>query len=609
MQSFLIKYLVVTGIGAALVLAMPWLVIIGFFLLILPGIVLALMPTAFLYGVLFSVIWFPLHHWLGEWPASVLAGLVTFGVFYAIPIEGNRVTYERFEQQMAGDVTPSVPIILKGHLRLDSWSRYNLEHSRSSGRPWAPNADYYSKSKQCSEVCAGLLLMDGVESVTVVNSNSPVDGSPPTTRAVTFSRIPRAQCSESIVPNHNFNQFGSVPPKFSDLLKLRLASGDCILGSAPRATHDLRLVASDETVPLPDRPSQRDRWMSKIGPRSVHSSRLEIFDGKGKLLLRQTAVTAKKIFQPMAYVPDGGMENFRFQWASSLFKKGGHWATDRMALLLKNTNLRFDVDEMELARATEGKLRAVMDDTALPATDPAFELVPIYFNNLDPKRITKAEAELGVLLVGDPRTRQFGQIYKLGASPAVDGLALRNAVAERWLAAELPADGGLKQLGSALKGLPKGSFATLIPKEDALLADAEKRKIAGSLIARLSDQGLSGAPRLATLLEELVAARDSLSNGRGGGSDHSDAIGGAVTALCVIGPAGSDVLYRVDALARFGTIKERRFGTGRDWDLLLVRLGKPPEQINKPKNMSGTVENYRRNLRARAERVERTGRC
>jgi hypothetical protein len=327
------------------------------------------------------------------------------------------------------------------------------------------------------------------------------------------------------------------------------------------------------------------------------------------LLLRQTAVTAKKIVQPMVYAPEGGLENFHFQWASTLFKKGGHWGMDRMALLLKNTNIRFDVDETELARATEGKLRAVLDDPALPATDPAFDLVPVFFNNLDPKRITKDEAELGVRLVADPRTKQFGQVYKLGASPAVDGIGLRNAVTSRWLAATFPADVSLNQLGSALKGLPKGSFATLTPKEEALLADVDKRKIAGALIARLADQGVKGAPRLAALLEEQVMTRDALSDGRGGGSDHSDAIGGAANALCVIGPAGPDVLRRVDALARFGTIKERRFGVGNDWDLLLARLGKPINQIEKPKNMSGSVENYRRHLKGRAERVERTGKC
>jgi hypothetical protein len=605
-QSFLIKYLIVTGIGAALVLAMPWLVIIGFFLLIVPGIILALLPTAFMYGLLFSIVWFPLHHLLGDWAAAAVAALVTIGVFYAIPIEGNRVTQKRFEQQLAGDILPPAPITLKGNVRLDSSSRYNLEHSNRGDPSWVPDASYYSNSKMCSQFCAALLLLDGVESVTVFSPRVSADGALLRPESVTFTRVPRAQCRDAIVPNHNFNQFGSVPPKFNDWLKLRLATSDCIVGAPPRATHDFRIVASDETTPLPDHPGQRDRWMNSLGPRSVHSSRLEIFDGQGKLLLRQTAVTAKKIIQPMLYAPEGGMENFHFQWASTPFKKGGHWAMDRMALLLKNTNIRFDVDEMELARATEAKLRDVLDNPALAATDPAFDLVPVYFNNLDPKRITKEEAELGVRLVADTRIKQYGQVYKLGASPAVDGIALRNAIAGRWLAAERPTDDSLKQLGSALKGLPQGSFATLTPSEETLLANPDKRTLARSLIARLADQGVAGAPRLAAILEMHAIARETLTDGRGRGNEHSDPINGAVYALCLIGPAGPGVLARVEPLSRFGSVQRRG---GGDWDVMLARLGKPIDQFNKPKNMSGSDATYRRHLQGRADRVARTGTC
>lgn len=35
---------------------MPWLVIIGFFLLVIPGVILLLMPSAFLYGLIFGAV-------------------------------------------------------------------------------------------------------------------------------------------------------------------------------------------------------------------------------------------------------------------------------------------------------------------------------------------------------------------------------------------------------------------------------------------------------------------------------------------------------------------------------------------------------------------------
>lgn len=57
MKGFLTTYLMITGIGAFLALAMPGLVMLGLFMLILPGLILGMMPTAFIYGVIFAVGW------------------------------------------------------------------------------------------------------------------------------------------------------------------------------------------------------------------------------------------------------------------------------------------------------------------------------------------------------------------------------------------------------------------------------------------------------------------------------------------------------------------------------------------------------------------------
>ncbi|HEX8375382.1 MAG TPA: hypothetical protein VF606_09400, partial [Geminicoccaceae bacterium] len=86
-------YLVVTGVLGLLAVAMPALVIIGAMALILPGLILGLMPTAFVYGALFAVVWYPGRHRLGPWVAA-LAGLAfAAGVVAGVPALGNaRVT-------------------------------------------------------------------------------------------------------------------------------------------------------------------------------------------------------------------------------------------------------------------------------------------------------------------------------------------------------------------------------------------------------------------------------------------------------------------------------------------------------------------------------------
>ena len=57
-SKFLATALIVTGVITAAVFAMPDLITIGLFLLILPGVLLACTPTVFLYLMAFSLPWF-----------------------------------------------------------------------------------------------------------------------------------------------------------------------------------------------------------------------------------------------------------------------------------------------------------------------------------------------------------------------------------------------------------------------------------------------------------------------------------------------------------------------------------------------------------------------
>src|SRR5215207_5630797 len=86
-RKFLTIYLLVTGIGAAVALAMPGLVVLGFFLLILPGLVLSFAPTAFLWGCVFTASWFAAGILFGNTLLTVLAaGAVTAVALLAVTI-------------------------------------------------------------------------------------------------------------------------------------------------------------------------------------------------------------------------------------------------------------------------------------------------------------------------------------------------------------------------------------------------------------------------------------------------------------------------------------------------------------------------------------------
>ena len=76
MAHMLKLYLIITGIGTAICLLTPGLVVVGMFL-ITPGLILVIMPTAFLWGCSFAVLWFPLRLPLGDLLAAVIAAVLT----------------------------------------------------------------------------------------------------------------------------------------------------------------------------------------------------------------------------------------------------------------------------------------------------------------------------------------------------------------------------------------------------------------------------------------------------------------------------------------------------------------------------------------------------
>src|SRR5437773_8294571 len=83
-SKFLSIALIVTGVITVAVFAMPDLITIGLFLLILPGVLLAVTPTVFLYPMAFSLPWFLLSQ--RSIAIGALGGLAAVaGVGFGLP--------------------------------------------------------------------------------------------------------------------------------------------------------------------------------------------------------------------------------------------------------------------------------------------------------------------------------------------------------------------------------------------------------------------------------------------------------------------------------------------------------------------------------------------
>jgi hypothetical protein len=141
-------YLFITGIGAFAALTLPWLVVIGLFLFIIPGLILGVMPTAFMYGLGFAVIRWLLASYFSGIALNALAAAVTLALFWLIPQPGLRIARATYAATKQPDVDAAQTITLRGHVLLI--------------QPFGGG---------CDSVCVALLKTPSVTSVGTVDRN------------------------------------------------------------------------------------------------------------------------------------------------------------------------------------------------------------------------------------------------------------------------------------------------------------------------------------------------------------------------------------------------------------------------------------------------------
>lgn len=144
LRMWLKTYLTLTGIGAFLALAFPWLVIMGMFMMAIPGLILGMMPTAFLYGLVFAAIRFVLVTMLSGAALNIAAAALTFAVFWAIPQPAKLAANAELEALRQEQVLPTSRVELAGNILVR--------------RPF---------ESRCDDLCAALLKTSGVTSVTL----------------------------------------------------------------------------------------------------------------------------------------------------------------------------------------------------------------------------------------------------------------------------------------------------------------------------------------------------------------------------------------------------------------------------------------------------------
>ena len=550
-------YLLITGSGAFIALAFPSLVVLGFFLLVVPGLILSLMPTAFLYGVVFGISRYLLAGMLSGVTLNVAAVVAAAAVLLAIPQPVTLMTKARLAGLRQEAILPPAPIRLEGHILL----RRSFGHN-------------------CDALCVALLKTPGVLSVTLESRIR---------KPATFRLVDIAAPGESLKPSGfglSAGGRGSAEDPFAGARALEAEWNLMLSGRGLKLVSEPARVMPDMAIHITDGPvspdsranQRRSKWSLRAD--SVRRKALEIFDRQGRALLRQELLSAYVPSAPLSISGNGGIENFRFAWSKRRLGDGKESDVIPVdELLLGHTTIARGVDQAAAAERTLAGLVAALDDPARPAGDAAFKLANQWMESLRASKAPLSAEDRGLLvrILEDRRVTSaegLGRAVSRLADPAED---LRRLAARRYLDADNPKDA--RYWLAPFDALPPGAFAAPLPEERAVLAAPEAAIHAGALIRRQADRGTEAVPDLVRLLR----AFSTHDPGKYGYSDLTSATEAVRDAFRAIGPAAAPARAEIEALLATPGLARRYANNRKGWDVLLVVLGRPSTRSTSPR--------------------------
>jgi hypothetical protein len=591
-------------------------VVLGFFLLIIPGLLLSLAPTAFLWGCIFAAAWWLCRTALTDGQAAVAALTLTAVFLVMVPWPSRLAGQKTLTASVLPNVTPSERVKPVGDIRLDSASpRWDNKNPPVNGHVRAFSRD---------NLCVALLFTPDVKSVTV---NSSSDFTPEqhrngaggfATGARTYRLLPRAQCGGREIKvdlEGRVGLFGKTLEENRTIAaewNLRLATEYCVV--AEEAIHRFDMMLRSGAYEYPEKTKYRpSSWSLASTPAYVDYA--EIRDGSGIVLLRRLISRVHVLAWPFAISPTGGIENFRFGWGRSRLSNDGEFAEAGLLEVLKgHSTLADPVAAIDLLPRIRSRLQQVVADRTIRPSDPAFETIEAYFAELAGRPLQEQDLALARALILDDRITSFRGLHHLQKAPAEQHRQIRQAIVQRLLTTSDAKALRRSEFSGFLEGSPAGVFSNLSDEEVRFLASPERRVAARGLVARLADVGSVAVPLVTDILRHhgaalaaVLASRENAPGRSAGIEMHSGMVDGARMALCRLGPAAASDLLVVEAMIADGTIPE--YSLGSEWDLTLLRLGKPLESIRKPKNLSGTEAQYRRSMQEKLDRFNPDRSC
>ena len=573
------KYaLIITGLLAGIAIMAPKLVVLGYFLLILPGLILTAAPTVFIYLAATAVI-----RQLLPLSSPQTATVVAFGIALLI----GWAVMQPFRFKAIADFRANeLPDVLSNQL-------FELDRNVRIERP------DHRHDPECDYLTLALLDSPLVKSVTTATAGR---GKPSDTllSAVYTLESAKVNAEAGISPS----QPGQIVRRYLPLI--RKTRGQKLISAvkAVEANWAIRLTGNERLREVKPVEVEKADWVIHIDNKPTYSksvlNRVTIVDSQGTVRFRKSyrkqAVPARIFYLGFhADMSAGQLSDASFHLGHQIMESGQSSLKPESTLLqaVKFTIPPYDSEILEVVRE---KVTQTLDDpAATPARlDLARRYLGLFFFDTKPR-----DHLLIARIVAEDRVRdidtQIKNVFSKGKTPT----AMRNAYVKRIAMDQTSAD--LRHwLAERLANLPPGTFAKPNPAYLAIWDSPTTYQEAAPLIATLADMSPEKAmPMLDKILDVAVELPRW--------HERRAIVNGIQSAFIRLGSHASDAAPRIKELflQRPSPIMNNSKDAAQ-WRFALARMGVALEDLPVFANQSPeTVERNLRQVITKLKRYER----
>ena len=459
-------YLILTGILAAVSMASPDLIVIGYFLFFLPGFLMAYSPTLFVYPLI-ATVWSKLleaytkHH-------VIVAVSLLLACAFAIPYIENFVQRKDIEKMVSSDVSGETIKELPDIIAL-------LETPARNGMQ--------EKSSLCGGLCQRLLYNGAVKRVLV---GKPVDldrGVVPKIELTAYFIEKREDCPAADIPEASSDLYiiGRVrrPESPEDAVRLRISAGECLLREKMPLSSTGMIVSYERKEAF---------HPEKIGFEKFIVA--NIISGKTSLIKKSTHAWTHVLQKPLVYGASGssgGTPNLHFHFLKELVETGSPIKKDKEYVATFGDAIDWP------SIPTNLNLYGVFSAELESSRTEIFLFKPYINSLIRSKHVSESDIDLIVKALNDSRVADLSSISQLVRYLKEQADPLAVPLMSRFQAVFFTGNNkAIRDVVDGIEALSDAGFLRVSDELEMLLKNHKHRSIRGNLlyrIDRLKDEG------------------------------------------------------------------------------------------------------------------------